>query len=319
MTFEEFKNTYQNKEVVEVPNQVPKNPIVSVCVQTYQQKDFIEDCLEGILRQKTDFEFEILLGEDDSKDGTREICLQYAKKYPDKIRLFLHHRENQIKVLGASTPNFNAFHNFYSAKGNYIAICEGDDIWMDAQKLQKQIEFLRSNSNFALAYHSFIQIDTSGKPIEEKDALDQPQEDIKGSELQLLKKHPLLCTICFKNFSPHLPKEMIEVLNVDSFLLSFLGNQGDAKYIHNINPALYRKHTGGIWSKKQKQLKYSFKVLLFTKLIQFYNGQDQTEVAKQFKKELINVRKMQIYNCFKSGDFYQGLKFAAKFPFGKSR
>jgi len=81
----------QKKDVIEFENSTENSdPVVSVCVQTYQHVNYIKKCLEGILMQKTKFKFEIILGEDDSKDGTRDICIDYAKKYPDKIRLFLH-------------------------------------------------------------------------------------------------------------------------------------------------------------------------------------------------------------------------------------
>ena len=98
MSFKEFKNKYQKEPVDHYPTNVLEEPLVSVCVQTYQHADYIEDCLEGILKQKTDFPIEILLGEDASSDGTREICIEYANKYPDKIRLFLHNRENNISI-----------------------------------------------------------------------------------------------------------------------------------------------------------------------------------------------------------------------------
>src|SRR6476619_44433 len=100
MNFQEFKEKYQHKEIVEYPNKVDDKPMVSVCVQTYQQVNYIKECLESILIQKTDFPFEILLGEDESTDGTREICIEYAKKYPERIRLFLHCRENNIVISG---------------------------------------------------------------------------------------------------------------------------------------------------------------------------------------------------------------------------
>ena len=85
MDLKAFQSKYEHKPVVENKNRVSKNPMLSVCVQTYQHIDFIEACLEGILQQKTNFEFEILLGEDASSDGTREICKKYAKQYPEKI------------------------------------------------------------------------------------------------------------------------------------------------------------------------------------------------------------------------------------------
>ena len=121
MTFEEFNDKYQKVPVEEYPNSVSTKPTVSVCVQTYQHTHFIRDCLEGILMQETDFPFEILLGEDASTDGTREICIEYADKYPDKIRLFLHHRENNISIGGSPTGRFNFMFNCrFNCMFNYM-------------------------------------------------------------------------------------------------------------------------------------------------------------------------------------------------------
>ncbi len=86
---EERIKAFHNSEVFEIENEVVPNPKVSVCVVTYQHKNYIAQCLDSILMQKTNFPIEILLGEGDSSDGTREICIDYAKKYPKVIRLFL--------------------------------------------------------------------------------------------------------------------------------------------------------------------------------------------------------------------------------------
>ena len=99
MNFEEFRNKYQKVPVDEYPNTVLKDipkPMVSCRVSTYMHAPYIKQCLDGVLMQKTEFPFEIVIGEDESNDGTREICIEYAQKYPDKIRLFLHSRENNI-------------------------------------------------------------------------------------------------------------------------------------------------------------------------------------------------------------------------------
>lgn len=154
MNFNEFKEKYEHKPVEHYPNQVTGQPVVSVCVQTYNHVPYIRECLEGILMQKTNFSIEILLGEDASTDGTREICLEYAKKYPDKIRLFLHHRENNIKINGSPSGRFNTLYNLYSAQGKYIALCEGDDYWTDPLKLQRQVDFLAGNEAYALCFHN---------------------------------------------------------------------------------------------------------------------------------------------------------------------
>ncbi len=139
--FNFLKKKYQKKVVQELAGNAPKNPVVSICVQTYQHVNYIRECLDGILMQETTFPFEILLGEDNSTDGTREICMEYAMKFPDKIRLFLHHRENNIKINGSPTGRFNFFYNFHKARGKHIALCEGDDYWTDPLKLQKQVDF----------------------------------------------------------------------------------------------------------------------------------------------------------------------------------
>lgn len=148
--------SFQKVPVEEFPNKVlNKEVLVSICVQTYQQVDFIRECLDNILNQQTNFAFEILLGEDNSNDGTREVCLEYAKKHPDKIRLFLHSRENNIKINGKPTGRFNFMYNLSKARGKYIAFCEGDDYWIDKYKLQKQVDFLSSNSDHSMVFSAF--------------------------------------------------------------------------------------------------------------------------------------------------------------------
>jgi len=146
MNFSDFKSQYENKTVIHYPNKVRENPLVSICIQTYQHENIINQCIDSILSQKVDFDYEILIGEDGSEDKTREICIDYANKYPEKIRLFLHHRMNNIRVNDLPTGRFNALYNFFSSKGEYIAICEGDDYWIDKHKLAKQIHICKKEN-----------------------------------------------------------------------------------------------------------------------------------------------------------------------------
>ena len=169
MSKDNFLAKYQKTPVVEYQNKVSQNPLVSVCVMTYQQVDYISKCLDGILMQQTNFDFEILVGEDASSDGTRDICIEYAKKYPDKIKLFLHSRENNIQVYGKPTPKFNSTYNSYAARGKYIAHCEGDDFWTDSLKLQKQVDFLELNNDYGMIYSDIIMIDENDNIINSTD------------------------------------------------------------------------------------------------------------------------------------------------------
>ena len=313
MNFLEFKELYQKKAVQEISSSTPKEPVVSVLVQTYQQKDFIRECLDSILIQETSFDFEILIGEDGSGDGTREICLGYVKKYPGKIRLFLHHRENQIKVLGEATSNFNAFYNFYSARGKYIAFCEGDDKWGDPLKLQKQVDFLKINTEFIFTYHSMDSVNENSQSIPGLEDYTPPELDISSEDLLKGIYHPLLLSICFRNVLEEIPREMTQVINVDTFLLSLLGNYGKAKFLGEMAPAKYRKHAGGIWSIRNKKKKYLSKIITYRELSLFYLRQENDVLYEFYFGKLQSSYKMLINYYLKNGDLISASKSLGKF------
>ncbi|MDT0556022.1 glycosyltransferase [Patiriisocius hiemis] len=127
--------------------------MVSVIVTTYNHKDYIKECLDSILSQVCNFPFEIIIGEDESQDGTRDICKQYALKHPEKIKLFLRSRKDVIYINGNPTGRFNFRESLKVAKGTYIALCEGDDYWADPLKLQKQVDILEKNKDYILCHH----------------------------------------------------------------------------------------------------------------------------------------------------------------------
>lgn len=106
---------------------------VTIISLTYNHEKYIAQALESILMQKVNFTYEIVVGEDCSKDRTREILIQYAEKHPDKFHLLLHE-----KNIGAAKNQNKVFEN---CKGKYIAMLEGDDYWTDPYKLQKQVDF----------------------------------------------------------------------------------------------------------------------------------------------------------------------------------
>ena len=131
-------------------------PLVSVCVATYNQQDYIGQCLDGILMQKTDFPYEIIVGEDESSDNTREICKRYAEEHQDKIRLFLRDRkESHFVNPDGTTSRFNGLWNRMSCRGKYIAFCEGDDYWTDPMKLQMQVDIMEKNPEVGFVHTDF--------------------------------------------------------------------------------------------------------------------------------------------------------------------
>lgn len=136
----------QKIAITETKNNAPKNPILSIIIPTYNHEGTIIQCLTSVLKQETSFSFEILLMEDDSDDGTRKICKQFAKNNPDKIRLFLNHRENNMRIWGQPTGMFNSLKAIQTARGKYMTVLEGDDYYSGLDKLEKQVSLLEQTN-----------------------------------------------------------------------------------------------------------------------------------------------------------------------------
>jgi glycosyltransferase involved in cell wall biosynthesis len=123
-------------------------PLVSICCITYNHANYIKDAINGFLNQQTNFPIEIIIHDDASTDGTANIVRTYQERYPQLIKSILQ-SENQY-----STRGFGFFANVLAeAQGKYIALCEGDDYWTDESKLQKQVDYLESNHDYAICFH----------------------------------------------------------------------------------------------------------------------------------------------------------------------
>lgn len=120
--------------------------LVSVCMITYNHQDFIKSAINGVLYQETDFDYELIISNDNSSDKTHEIISDIIGNHPKK---YLVKYYNNTKNLGMM-PNF--INTLKKCKGDYIAICDGDDYWIDNKKLQLQVGFLKSNTKYNLVY-----------------------------------------------------------------------------------------------------------------------------------------------------------------------
>ena len=132
-------------------------PLVSICCTAYNHHQYIAQALDNFLSQKTDFSFEILVHDDASIDGTAEIIHSYAERYPNIIRPRFQ-MENQYSK---SIP-INETFNFPRAQGKYIALCEGDDYWCNADKLQRQISHMESDPACTFSFTNGYIHDESG-------------------------------------------------------------------------------------------------------------------------------------------------------------
>lgn len=158
------------------PEKLCKHPVVSVQMITYNHEPYIRQAIEGVMMQKTDFEFELIIGEDCSQDKTREICFEYQKKYPDKIRVLWWH-EN-VRKFGGNSRRCRA-----RCRGEFIALCEGDDYWIDPLKLQKQVDIMRKYPNVGFCFCGAVDFhQTSGVSTNYDIANDVPTGVIFGKD-----------------------------------------------------------------------------------------------------------------------------------------
>lgn len=224
------------------------NIMVSVCCITYNHANFIREAIESFLMQKTTFPFEILIHDDASTDGSAEIIKEYENKYPDIIKP-IYQTENQYQQGRTISPVYQ----WPRARGKYIALCEGDDYWTDSYKLQKQVDFLEGNTDFAISFHNSIianQFDRTNNQL-----LENPS-NYKTSDIFLGKIIPTQ-TVLFRN-TQNFPVDLFKTINGDTLLFCLIANQTNkgAYFHHDINDSIYRHHEDGVWSKITVKDKY---------------------------------------------------------------
>lgn len=117
---------------------------VSVCISAYNHEDFIEEALNSVLEQECDFGYEIILSNDKSTDQTHEVITKFIANHPQSHRIKYYNQEKNLGING------NLIFTLEQATGKYIALLEGDDYWLDKNKLQKQFDFLETNPDYTL-------------------------------------------------------------------------------------------------------------------------------------------------------------------------
>ena len=127
---------------------------LSVCLLTYQQEDTVAQAIESVMGQKTDFPFELIVGDDHSTDKTPEVIRRCRDRWGDRIRLI-----SQPQNVG---PVKNAYSVLREARGEYLAFLEGDDFWSSDVKLQLQVDYLRTHPACSMVYHACDMIDQTG-------------------------------------------------------------------------------------------------------------------------------------------------------------
>ncbi|GAB2800181.1 hypothetical protein GCM10027275_52760 [Rhabdobacter roseus] len=212
---------------------------VSVTILTYNQAAFIGKTIESALNQITDFEYEILVGDDFSTDGARDIILDYQKRYPDKVKAVLH-----SKNLGQNGL-FNTIETLKLAKGTYIAPLDGDDYWISPHKLQQQVDFMEAHPDFSACFHNAFITYEDGSPTQEVNPSDQ-KEVIGVADLIGEEEIWFMATsaVMFRNGLMYYPDWFLKSTSGDIPRYVILAKQGPIGYLPEIM-SVYRKNRAG--------------------------------------------------------------------------
>ncbi len=295
-------------------------PIVSAYMLTYNHAQYIEQAIKGILQQSIDFPFELVIGEDCSTDGTREIVFEYQKKYPNIIRVIT--SDNNIGMMNNSTRTLQA------CRGKYIAFCEGDDYWIDPLKLQKQVDFLDSHPECSACFHN-VNVEFENNP--EKNHI---FHNTKMKELYTLVDIvsdyfiPTCSTIFRAGLFVDFPDWYLKMPMGDWPLHVLNAQYGDYGYIDEILSS-YRVHDGGVWSSQSRidilkktisaekivnyHFKYKYKHIFKRKTSRWYKEIACIELENRNSTGFVNALLKSVGNNYSLSNIINCMKLFAKY------
>jgi glycosyltransferase involved in cell wall biosynthesis len=233
--------------------------IVSVIMISYGHEKYIKQAIEGVLMQKCNFEFELIVADDCSPDNTQSIVEDIIESHSKahRIKYFRHDFNKGMQ------PNFIWAHG--QSKGKYIALCEGDDFWTDQHKLQKQVDFLEKNKDCSMCFHRTDELLVDNKI--QKSINTYNENENRFFDINDLAKGNFIHTpsVVFKNNVFEYPK-WFNLLSVGDYpMWMLLASKGKIGYIKD-SMAIYRRGDG-IWSNGNSKvnLRHWIQMLIFLK------------------------------------------------------
>jgi glycosyltransferase involved in cell wall biosynthesis len=240
-----------------------KNPqiLVSIICTAYNQQQYIGDALEGFLKQKTDFAFEVFVHDDASTDGTATIIQSYATAYPNIIIPTIQ-SENQY------SQGVNIMNSILApmARGRYLAICEGDDYWIDPDKLQKQIDYLEAHERCTLSFTNALVDYNGGKQEKNRTVIpwrkyakayyDPMKTEYGLIDLVVLDFIPTASLVVRKDLCLTMPELSSECFQGDQYIWLFNTSLGYAHYISECTCAYRRNVVGSVtygWGRMKRE------------------------------------------------------------------
>ncbi|WP_017494983.1 glycosyltransferase family 2 protein [Flavobacterium sp. WG21] len=283
-----------------------ESPMVSVNMITYGHENYIKEAIEGVLMQETDFEFDLIIAEDCSPDNTGEIIEKIIKNHPRGYRIKYFRHDINVGMQA------NSIFGFEKCQGKYIAICEGDDYWVDSLKLQKQVDFLEANPEFNFSMGRVdVLIQESGEIKKKIEYVNPNIKTVYGLKDYIKNPFSQTSSFVFRNSNEPLPDWFGRVHAGDQSLVVLkTGINGRIKY-HSDLFSIYRLNTTSVtftskynvYEKFEETLRYWQSFLgsdygFVLKVLEFKNNQyikfskSKSRIYRGFlvyKIELINV------------------------------
>lgn len=265
---------------------------------TYGHENYIREAIEGVLMQQCNFDLELIIANDFSPDNTDDIIQQIINDDPRaSVIKYIKHDKN-IGMM----PNF--VYALQQCEGKYIALCEGDDYWIDRLKLQKQVDKLDADLSLVACYHNSNLVDIDGKIITESFLSENYKKNYAICEM-LKGAHIITSSVIFRNLIVNYPPQFLLVANGDTFLFSLLGNYGSGHYIDEIM-SCYRKHSGGVWSSNSLLKKLQNAQNTYYELHKYYSSILNERWSQHFYSIYIDYgRKIKELNHYKNPSFYR--------------
>lgn len=245
-------------------------PVVSIICTTYNHERYIAQALQGFVSQDTSYPFEILVHDDASTDRTAEIIREWQARYPHLIRATLQ-TENQFKK---GVRPFELM--LGEARGEYIAVCEGDDYWVAANKLQEQVSFLEQHPEFSCCAHNYYHFAESSLAIRPWIATREARV-FTQRQLMGIARLFWLPTLVFRRRFDSMPPERALAPIGDQFLTAYLGTFGPGMYFESLMGAVRRENAYSTWSPLDPVAKERIRVRTWMAVVRMHAaaGRDQ--------------------------------------------
>lgn len=268
---------------------------VSIRLMTYNHEAYIEQAMEGILAQKTDFKVEVVIGDDFSDDRTLELIQKYTSTKRIHIRILSREKGDEYWLKRQELGRLYNFSNIMEhCSGEYIALLDGDDYWIDPYKLQKQVDFLEKHHDCSVCFTAVQYLFEDDPDRLEVYRPFLPESEKVYTLTQAIRKAGEFmptATVFFRNkYLDDLPSWVFDSLVGDMPLSLYLGTKGNYGYIDDVT-SVYRIMAPGSWSARMTYKRRKKKIYGFVKILDDFDTYTQGSYAEIVHKEKKRILK----------------------------